>query len=562
MAKVHEELSAGVRFGAMIDPSWTTSITGMQKGLNALEKESASLAGQQAKLRDKMRLAAMRGHTGEVRKLTDEYEKLKRNVAETEAAEKALTRQYERRQRSEAFKGTLKSVGSGAMSGLKWGALGAAGGITAVGAGLLALNAQTMEKVALAKSYGVAPENYLAFDQAAARFGLNGENVGDLFEEYDNKLTDYRDAGMSKGDLYDGLKALGVKAYEFAGMNREQQVTDILDRLSRMENDQVAAGLADKMLGGEANKFITGLRSTGKTFSELNDEAKRYILLNSQGMKEAEKGQRALSDLWTVVKTAGMQITGMTLGALSGYINEATTGLAGWFKNGGLNNITDFIMNDAIPAGAAFVKGLFLMSQVAYGMAKKLAWLIPDEKDDREGVLMALVRGGQPLAEATAKNAGQEAWLEQTLQDNPALERTLREKYTAAEGIFADEKSQDDFKSQMDRLTTSGSFDARIDRLTEGMRAGLRADKEAPARTAPDAPAPAYGYGSLPGVDLKTALSSASGLPEPRQVHNEVKPTINVYQLPGEDGNALAERTAQEVIKPFASGMFDTAEVM
>lgn len=562
MAKVHEELSAGIRFGGTIDPSWTKSIAGMQRGIEAISKESAALAGEQTKLRDKMRIAALKGKTEEVKKLTAEYEKLKQKSSEAAAAEAKLIKKYERRQNMDRFRGKIKSAGAATAKGIGYGAMGAAGGLFALGAGAVALNAETAEKLGQAKSYGIDAENYLAMGKMAKGAGLNDENVGDLHEEYKNKLNDYRDNDMKKGDLYDVLTELGYKAHEFAGMNNEEQVASILDRLSKISDPQKAAALADKAFGGEGNKFVTWLRSTGKGFTELLESEKKYILLNKEGMAEAEKGQKALSDLWTAAETAAMQVAGMTLGALSGYIGEATTSFADWSKNGGLKRITDFIVDDAIPAGAALVKGLYLVSQVAYGLAKKLSFLIPDEKDDREGVLMALIRGGQPLAEAVAKKAGQEEWLAKTLQENPNLEKDLRKQYTASDGFFAEQKDKDEFKSQLDSLTGKGSFEEKIDSLAASMRSGMNKTGNKPSDYDLSAPVSEYGYGNLPAFDFSSVVASTQGVSPRKQVHNEVKPTINVYQMPGEDANALAQRTAQEVIKPFESGMFDPPEVM
>ena len=94
------------------------------------------------------------------------------------------------------------------------------------------------------------------------------------------------------------------------------------------------------------------------------------------------------------------------------------------------------------------------------------------------------------------------------------------------------------------------------------MRSGMNKTGNKPSEYDLSAPASEYGYGNLPAFDFSSVVASAQGVSPRKQVHNEVKPTINVYQMPGEDGNALAQRAAQEVIKPFESGMFDPPEVM
>lgn len=68
------------------------------------------------------------------------------------------------------------------------GTLGAAGLIGGAAAGALAMNAETSEKLGLAKSYGVGVEKYAAWENIGKAAGLNGENIGDLSEELTNKI--------------------------------------------------------------------------------------------------------------------------------------------------------------------------------------------------------------------------------------------------------------------------------------------------------------------------------------------------------------------------------------
>ncbi|MBL5924702.1 class III extradiol ring-cleavage dioxygenase family protein [Enterobacter asburiae] len=564
MAKVHEELSAGIRFGGTIDPSWTTSIAGVKKGIEALGKESSDLIKQQEKLKTKRLQAAMKGDVEQVRKLNEEHAALSQRIKGTIAEEEKLSKVLKRREQMERFKGRVSSgmsaAGRGAKAGLKWGALGAAGGITGLAAGAVAINAETMEKIGLARSYGIDAENYLAMGKMAKGAGLNDENVGDLFEEYKNKLNDYRDNEMKKGDLYDVLTELGFKAHELAGMNNEQQATEILDRLSRMKDSQKAAALADKAFGGEGNKLVTWLQSTGKVFSELRDNEKQYIMLSKEGMAEAEKGQKALSDLWMVAQTAAMEITGMTLGSLSGYIQEATKSFADWFKSGGAESITDFIREKLIPGFAWLAKATFTISKAIYMAAKKfLGWVMDDEGEiasNKQDILRQTAVGNNAVAAGMAKDLGLEDWYNSKV-NNVETQSQLRRAWQ--QGGKPEEREA--------RIRGVVQEDMSIEQQISNMETAAKSFLSPPPQQKPSeydlsAPATAYGYGNLPEFDLSSVVASTQGVSPRKQVHNEVKPTINVYQMPGEDANALAQRTAQEVIKPFESGMFDPPEVM
>lgn len=45
--------------------------------------------------------------------------------------------------------------------------------------------------------------------------------------------------------------------------NNQEQVEFIFDRLLEVKNEQVAAGMADALFGGEANKILTSMRLSG-----------------------------------------------------------------------------------------------------------------------------------------------------------------------------------------------------------------------------------------------------------------------------------------------------------
>ncbi|BDY95435.1 hypothetical protein WBU86_27255 [Escherichia coli] len=81
-----------------------------------------------------------------------------------------------------------RRCGEGYGAGYQMGTLGAAGLIGGAAAGALAMNAETSEKLGLAKSYGVGVEKYAAWENIGKAAGLNGENIGDLSEELTNKI--------------------------------------------------------------------------------------------------------------------------------------------------------------------------------------------------------------------------------------------------------------------------------------------------------------------------------------------------------------------------------------
>lgn len=547
MAKVHEELAADVRFGGTIDPSWTTSITGLKRSMEALSKESSDLVKQQSKLKTKRLEAAMRGDVEQVKKLNEEHAALGRRIKDTIVQEERLSKVYKRREQMDRFKGRAgsigKAIGRGAGRGALWAGVAGTGGIATLGAGIVAINAEMNEQIGLARSYSMDTRNFLAADKLARQAGLNGENVGDLHEEYKNKFGDYIDAGMKKGALYEVATDLGLKKGELKGMDNEEQVTYFLDRLATMKDDQKAAQNADKLFGGEGNKLVTFLRKMGWTYSEAIAQEKEYIMVSQKGLVEAEKGQYAMRDLWTVVQTAAMEVSGMTLGAFSKNIRGATDDLSAWFKNGGLEKITSFITEKLIPGIALLARVIFTVSKAIYSVATKyLSWVMDDEEEiasNKQDILRQVAAGNSVVAEGMAKDLDLTDWY-QSKVNNEGTKSQLRSAWQ--QGGTSEEREAR-IRGVVKEDETIEQQIAKIEDAAKNMFSQPIASESGPAFNPND-------------------LRTASRIEGEKRVNNDVKTTINVYQQPGEDGNALAERTAKEIMRPFQSGMYDPAEVM
>ncbi|HFF3278573.1 TPA: hypothetical protein ACGCK0_005286, partial [Escherichia coli] len=177
----------------------------------------------------------------------------------------------ERLERWKGRAGTVLKTGFGLSVGS---GLTLAAGTAAV----LNRNTETAERAGIARSYGVDYETYASWDSLARLMGLNGENIGDLFEEYRNKVFDDDNGATDKGAIQEVFGKLGLKAGVMTGKSNQEQVEFLFDRLLQVENEQVAAGMADALFGGEANKILTWMRLSGKTYRELISEQKRYNL--------------------------------------------------------------------------------------------------------------------------------------------------------------------------------------------------------------------------------------------------------------------------------------------
>ncbi|HAN3966476.1 TPA: hypothetical protein ACYQNV_004521 [Escherichia coli] len=531
MATVGDNLKANIRIGGTIDPSWKKSIDGLKHGLSGATQEVARLTRQQDVLKRKIQAGALAGQ--DITELRKQYEKLGKKIHDATGEQDKFNRKLARAERLERWKGragtALKtgfglSVGSG---------LTLAAGTTAV----LNRNTETAERAGIARSYGVDYETYAAWDSLARLMGLNGENIGDLFEEYRNKVFDDDNGATDKGAIQEVFGKLGLKAGVMAGKSNQEQVEFLFDRLLQVENEQVAAGMADALFGGEANKILTWMRLSGKTYRELISEQKRYNLVTKAGADGAVQGHMALSNLSNVLSSSIDEISGQLGKELAPHIQQVTDDLAAWFKYGGLEKIRAFIRDDALPALIDMAAWMWKFGKVLAGITQKaIEWgLADDPREDRREVLEYLAKMGSPeLARAVAQKNGQGEWFDELIRQNPDLTKQVVQAYKDTRGYFP--WNHDDKK-----------FDAFLDPLLGPKEEpDFKAIKEK-SRTYIDG-LPAAGQGQE-NPDRLSALQYTPG--SISQV--EVKPTyqiraeFNITQKSGEDAGQLADRVTKNL---------------
>ncbi|WP_218066990.1 hypothetical protein [Escherichia coli] len=531
MATVGDNLKANIRIGGTIDPSWKKSVDGLKHGLSGATQEVARLTRQQDVLKRKIQAGVLAGQ--DITELRKQYEKLGKKIHDATGEQDKFNRKLARAERLERWKGragtVLKtgfglSVGSGLML---------AAGTTAV----LNRNTETAERAGIARSYGVDYETYAAWDSLARLMGLNGENIGDLFEEYRNKVFDDDNGATDKGAIQEVFGALGLKAGVMAGKSNQEQVEFLFDRLLQVENEQVAAGMADALFGGEANKILTWMRLSGKTYRELISEQKRYNLVTKAGADGAVQGHMALSNFSNVLSSSIDEISGQLGKELAPHIQQVTDDLAAWFKYGGLEKIRAFIRDDALPALIDMAAWMWKFGKVLAGITQKaIEWgLADDPQEDRREVLEYLAKMGSPeLARAVAQKNGQGEWFDELLRQNPDLTKQVVQAYKDTRGYFPWNHDDKKFDTFLDPL------------LGPKEEPDFKAIKEK-SRTYIDG-LPAAGQGQE-NPDRLSALQYTPG--SISQV--EVKPTyqiraeFNITQKPGEDAGQLADRVTKNL---------------
>lgn len=533
MATVGDNLKANIRIGGTIDPSWKKSVDGLKHGLSGATQEVARLTRQQDVLKRKIQAGVLAGQ--DITELRKQYEKLGKKIHDATGEQDKFNRKLARAERLERWKGragTVLKTGFGLSVGS---GLTLAAGTTAV----LNRNTETAERAGIARSYGVDYETYAAWDSLARLMGLNGENIGDLFEEYRNKVFDDDNGATDKGAIQEVFGKLGLKAGVMAGKSNQEQVEFLFDRLLQVENEQVAAGMADALFGGEANKILTWMRLSGKTYRELISEQKRYNLVTKAGADGAVQGHMALSNLSNVLSSSIDEISGQLGKELAPRIQQVTDDLAAWFKNGGLEKIQAFILDDALPALIDLSEWMWKFGKVLAGITQKaIEWgLADDSREDRREVLEYLAKMGSPeLARAVAQKNGQGEWFEELLRKNPELTKQVVQSYKDTRGYLPWNHDDKKFYAFLDPL-----LGPKEEPDFNGARERVRAARDQLQKTRQE---------SVSGeADRLSALQHTPG--SISQV--EVKPTyqiraeFNITQKPGEDAGQLADRVTKNL---------------
>ncbi|WP_273867616.1 hypothetical protein [Serratia odorifera] len=433
MGTISQKLKAVISFGGNIDASWGRSTEGLNKGLKTVEKQSEKLSKQQRDLAEQMKKTKLAGK--DISGLKRDYANVTREIKKAESAQQGFNRDLQRAERLKKFgtmgRGAFGKAANIARQSFPGGMAFGGGGLVAaaIGATLspVALNSQTAEKAGMARNYGVGVETYNAWDSLAKQMGMNGENIGDLAEELKNKVGEYKVLGKMSS-LEDAFTMMGFGSKAFRGLNNEQQMAKIFERALKMQDEQKAASAVDMLMGGEANKILTYMRATGKSYQQLMEEQKRYNVVTQQGADGALKGNIAFSNLRTVLTSGAEEIAGALGNELAPEVTKVANDLSGWLKNGGVTKISDALQHEWYPKLIGFGQGLIFVGKIAYALAQKLSWLLPDDVDNKKNILEAVANGNGAIAKQQAKSSGLEEWFNQKVKQ-PGAEQNIRDNW-------------------------------------------------------------------------------------------------------------------------------------
>lgn len=491
MGGISQNLKAVITFGGNLDNSWKRSADGLQKSLKDVGKQSERLTKDQTRLAAEIKRAKLAGESlGDLKR---RYTDVSREIRKTEAEQQKLNVQMQKAQRIQAFKGAGKGlfrrglgiagqVGGMFGSGLAIGG----GGVVASALGTLiapaATNAETATRTNVAKSYGVDVATFNAWDSLAKQYDMNAENIGDLFEEYLHKSGEYKQNGK-QGSLQDAFETLGFKAGDFAGLSDMAQFDKIVERALSLQDESKASFALDSLFGGEASKLLMLIKQSGRSYRDLMDEQRRYNLVTKEGADGAVAGNQAINNLRTVFSSAVAEISGQLGNELAPDIRNLTNDLADWFKGGGIKRIVTFLRNDLYPGVLSFGQGVVFVGKIIYALAKKLSWLLPDERNDQRDVLKTLAGNGMNMARLRAEQTGQGEWFSQQLATHPDLPEKVKESWSDTRGWFGPDSDDEAFNKSLDKYLSPEGGDSLLN-----WNAALQQNKDHVAQTVKEEP--------------------------------------------------------------------------
>ncbi|HHT3723002.1 TPA: hypothetical protein ACTYXS_000675 [Citrobacter freundii] len=510
MGGISQNLKAVITFGGNLDNSWKRSADGLQKSLKDVGKQSERLTKDQTKLAAEIKRAKLAGESlGDLKR---RYTDVSREIRKTEAEQQKLNVQMQKAQRIQAFKGAGKGlfrrglgiagqVGGMFGSGLAIGG----GGVVASALGTLiapaATNAETATRTNVAKSYGVDVATFNAWDSLAKQYDMNAENIGDLFEEYLHKSGEYKQNGK-QGSLQDAFETLGFKAGDFAGLSDMAQFDKIVERALSLQDESKASFALDSLFGGEASKLLMLIKQSGRSYRDLMDEQRRYNLVTKEGADGAVAGNQAINNLRTVFSSAVAEISGQLGNELAPDIRNLTNDLADWFKGGGIKRIVTFLRNDLYPGVLSFGQGVVFVGKIIYALAKKLSWLLPDERNDQRDVLKTLAGNGMNMARLRAEQTGQGEWFTQQLAIHPDLPEKVKESWNDTRGWFGPDSDDEAFNKSLDKYLSPEGGDSLLN-----WNAALQQNKDHVAQTVKDDPQSSAGAWDNYAHELVTSAS-------------------------------------------------------
>ncbi|WP_076738199.1 phage tail tape measure protein [Franconibacter pulveris] len=247
----------------------------------------------------------------------------------------------------------VKAAGS-AIANMGAAAAGAAVAASSAGIALLkSISDQITETDRWAKSLKISTQELLAWQFAAEKAGVSGDQMADIFKDIGDKIGD---AVLNKsGEAVDALNALGLSAEKLSKATPDKQLLAIGDALGKIGTNAEKTTILES-LGNDLSKLLPLFDNNNQKLQQFIQLAKDYgVAPNTELINDLIKVNEIFQDMEAQAK-------GLRIEIASGLAKVDLSPLQGAFKN-----IHDDLTDPAVLQGLAN-----MVSEVA----KLAGWLI------------------------------------------------------------------------------------------------------------------------------------------------------------------------------------------
>ncbi len=260
-----------------------------------------------------------------------------------------------------------------AFTGFATAASAAAVGVGVAGFNLLKTTSkQITETDRWAKSLNMSTQSLLAWQFAAEKAGISGDQMADIFKDIGDKIGD---AVLNKsGEAVDALNALGLSAKKLSDETPDKQLLAISDALGKINTNAEKTTILES-LGNDLSKLLPLLDHGGEKLRQYMDAAKKFgVAPDDADIEKLVKVNSLFEDMET-------QINGVKI--------ELAAGLASVDLSELQKSITDMgnVFKDP-----AVIQGI---TDLVSGVVDLATWLV--KVGAEAGKLIDLYKGGQAV---------------------------------------------------------------------------------------------------------------------------------------------------------------------
>ncbi|WP_410732202.1 phage tail tape measure protein [Citrobacter freundii] len=262
-----------------------------------------------------------------------------------------------------------------AFTGAATAASAAAIGVGVAGYNLLkSTSRQITESDRWAKSLNMSTQSLLAWQYAAEKAGVSGDQMADIFKDIGDKIGD---SVLNKsGEAVDALDALGLSAKKLSSESPDKQLLAISDALSKIKTNAEKTTILES-LGNDLSKLLPLLDQGGDKLQKYIKAAKEF------GVAPDDTDIESLVKVNSIFEDMENQVKGVKI--------ELSAGLAKVDLSNLQKSISD--MGDVFK-DPEVIKGI---TNLVSGVVDLATWLV--KVGAEAGKLIDLYKGGQAVGE-------------------------------------------------------------------------------------------------------------------------------------------------------------------